>query len=61
MDVSSLPEGALALRVVAEDQAGNSEAAKVDVVVACTAPTVEWKVPPDGSQATGVKTQEVEA
>ncbi|WP_253665277.1 Ig-like domain-containing protein [Thermus scotoductus] len=61
LDVSSLPEGVLALRVVAEDKAGNSQEAQVDVVVDRTAPTVEWKIPPDGSQVSGVKTLEVEA
>ncbi|WP_353300535.1 Ig-like domain-containing protein [Thermus thermophilus] len=57
----TLPEGAVALRVVAEDLAGNTQEATVPVEVDRTPPTVVWKAPADGAVVSGTVTLEVEA
>ncbi|AFH38299.1 Ig-like domain-containing protein [Thermus thermophilus] len=57
----TLPKGAVALRVVAEDLAGNTQEATVPVEVDRTPPTVVWKAPADGAVVSGTVTLEVEA
>ncbi|BDG25726.1 hypothetical protein TthSNM66_03620 [Thermus thermophilus] len=57
----TLPEGTVALRVVAEDLAGNTQEATVPVEVDRTPPTVVWKAPADGAVVSGAVTLEVEA
>ncbi|NHK39741.1 hypothetical protein FJR75_09660 [Thermus thermophilus] len=57
----TLPEGAVALRVVAEDLAGNTQEATVPVEVDRTPPTVVWKAPADGAVVSGTVALEVEA
>ncbi|WP_244344785.1 Ig-like domain-containing protein [Thermus thermophilus] len=57
----TLPEGTVALRVVAEDLAGNTQEATVPVKVDRTPPTVVWKAPADGAVVSGAVALEVEA
>ncbi|WP_259329978.1 Ig-like domain-containing protein [Thermus thermophilus] len=57
----TLPEGTVALRVVAEDLAGNTQEATVPVEVDRTPPTVVWKAPADGAVVSGTVALEVEA
>lgn len=56
-----LPEDLVALRVVAEDLAGNVQETLVSVTVDRALPTVVWKAPADGAVVSGAVTLEVEA
>ncbi|MFC0596701.1 Ig-like domain-containing protein, partial [Thermus composti] len=58
---SDLPSGLAAIRIVAEDKAGNSQETTLEVNRDTVAPTVVWRAPADGAQVSGSVELQVEA
>jgi len=61
LDAASLPSGALGLRALARDRAGNQSEAILNITVDKTPPTVTWLEPADGAVVSGTVPLRVEA